>query len=83
MNDKIVNVIFLKCGTCRFWQKPDNRNLADCFGMPPTPFVLGGQQDALGRPVLNVEIISPRVHRDRAACSRHDPKEDFATLGRS
>ena len=83
MNDKIVSVTFPKCGTCRFWQKPDAKDHAECFGDPPTVILLGATQDALGRPAMQLETFVPRVHKDRAACSRHEQRVDFSTLGRS
>jgi hypothetical protein len=83
MNDKIVNVTFPKCGSCRYAQKFDAKDLADCYGEPPTVMNLGATQDVLGRPGFAIEAFVPRIHRDRPACSRHVAKVDFATLGRS
>jgi CO dehydrogenase/acetyl-CoA synthase epsilon subunit len=83
MNDKIVTVTFEKCGGCRFWQKPDGKGFADCYGNPPTVLLLGVTQDALGRPAMQLETFVPRVAKDRAACSRYQPQADFSTIGRS
>lgn len=83
MNDKIINILFPKCGTCIYWQKPDAKGIADCYGQPPSVHVLGVTQDALGRPVVQCETFVPRLHQDRPACALHKRKQDFATLGSS
>lgn len=82
-NPKIVNVTFLKCGTCQYAQKFDRGDLADCFGNPPTVHILGVGKDVLGRPAVQAETFVPRVHKDRAACALHRPKHDFVTKGSS
>lgn len=83
MNDKIVNVTFPKCGTCVYWQTPDARGMAECFGMPPTVMMIGASQDALGRPAIQMEVFSPKTQRVRNACSLYKPKQDFGTAGSS
>ena len=45
--------------------------------------VVGAAQDALGRPVLNIETFVPRVKDDRPACALYKRKEDFETSGTS
>ena len=83
MNDRIINVTFPTCGTCRYAQgfKPDK--MAECFGRPPVPLVLGSGKDAIGRPVLQIEAMVPRVKEDRPACGLYERKQDFATIGKS
>ena len=81
MNDKIVSITFPKCGTCLYAQKFDAKDLADCFGYPPSVHVLGMGQDVLGRPAVQCETFVPRVHKDRPGCSLHKRKADFATVG--
>jgi hypothetical protein len=81
-NPRIVSVVFPRCGTCVFAQAFKS-NMADCHGRPPTPMVVGASQDALGRPILTVENLVPRVTQDRPACSLYKRKEDFATRGNS
>lgn len=83
MTDKIINITFPKCGTCFYAQKFDNKDAADCFGLPPTVLLLGQTRDAIGRPAMQLETFVPRVQSDRRACSLHKPKEDFATAGSS
>lgn len=83
MNDRIVAITFPKCGTCRFAQVPFKGGLADCYGKPPVPLVLGAGQDALGRTALQIEAMVPRVKEDRNACSLHQVRLDFQTDGRS
>lgn len=79
-NPKIVSVVFPRCGTCVYAQAFKS-NMADCHGKPPTPIVVGVGQDPLGRPILNVENLVPRVTQDRPACSLYKRKDDFATQG--
>lgn len=83
MNDRIVSITFPKCGTCQYAQ-PVNKHsgLADCYGMPPTPMILGATQGPLG-PQIQMEVFSPKVKEDRPACSLYHKKEDFVTAGRS
>ena len=81
MNGEIINVTFPKCGTCRFAQKFDLKDYADCFGEPPTVVLLGATKDVLGRPALQLEAFVPRIHKDRAACSRYQQKMDIGTIG--
>jgi hypothetical protein len=83
MNDKILNVTFPKCGTCFYRQKPDPRDMGDCFGNPPTVIMLGMSQDALGRPAVQMETFVPKVKADRPACALYRRKDDFATAGSS
>lgn len=68
-----------KCGTCRYaiptkQTNPGPFNL-DCHGFPPTPQLVGGGQDALGRNVFQVELLVPRVAPDRVACSVYMPAD--------
>jgi hypothetical protein len=83
MNDKILTVTFPKCGTCRFIQKLDAKEMGDCFGNPPSVHVLGATRDPIGRPAIQCETFVPRVHKDRPACSLYKRKDDFATQGSS
>jgi hypothetical protein len=83
LNTKVVNVTFPKCGTCQYAQQFDNKGSADCYGNPPTVIMIGATKDVLGRAAMQLETFVPRVHKDRAACALHKPREDFATLGRS
>lgn len=83
MNDKILTVTFLKCGTCLYAQKFDSKDLADCFGHPPSVHVLGVGKDVIGRNAVQCETFVPRVHKDRAACALHKRRQDFATEGSS
>jgi hypothetical protein len=79
MNEKILTVTLLKCGTCLYAQKFDAKDMADCFGNPPSVHVLGMGADAIGRPTVQCETFVPRVHKERPACALHKRKMDFAT----
>jgi|HubBroStandDraft_6_1064221.scaffolds.fasta_scaffold564089_2 hypothetical protein len=83
MNERIITVTFAKCGTCIYAQKFDAKDAADCFGYPPTVILLGATKDVLGRPGVQLETFVPRVQKDRAGCSLHKRKDDFATQGSS
>jgi hypothetical protein len=82
MNDRIVSITLPKCGTCRFAGNFIN-GMADCYGMPPVPMMLGASQDALGRPQMHIEAVLPKVKQERPACALYDRKQDFATTGNS
>ena len=82
MNERIVSITFPKCGSCKFAHNLKS-NMLDCYGLPPTPHVLGASQDALGRQQFHIEAMSPKVNHDRSACTLYDRKQDFATEGRS
>ena len=81
MNEKILTVTFPKCATCVYWQKPDAKDSADCYGNPPSVHVIGMGKDVLGRPGVQLETFVTRVHKDRPACALHKRKQDFATVG--
>ncbi len=83
MNDRIVSITFPKCGTCRFAQAPFKAGMADCYGNPPVPLVLGAGQDALGRTALRIEAMVPKVKEDRSACHVYERRLDMATAGSS
>lgn len=83
-DNRIVQITIPKCGTCRFFgAEVDKNRMAFCYGVPPTPMLLGATPDALGRPQLHLEAITPKVKDDRPACHLHVAKQDFATAGRS
>lgn len=81
-DDRIVSITFPKCGTCRFAQAPFKNGMADCFGMPPVPMILGVTPGPIG-PQIQMEVFSPKVREGRPACSLHTLRQDFATDGRS
>ena len=88
MNDRIISVTFPKCGTCIYAQPAKGAGHStteiECFGMPPTVMILGqSPPDALGRPGMIMDSFVPKLRADRAGCSLHKPKQDFATSGRS
>jgi hypothetical protein len=83
VNPKIVNVAFLKCGSCLYAQKFDRADLADCFGNPPSVHVLGVGKDVIGRPAVRCETFVPRVHKERPACALYKRKDDFMTTWNS
>jgi len=80
MSDRIVSITFPKCGTCCY-AKNFKQGMADCFGHPPSVHVVGASNDALGRPVLNLETFVPRIKEDRPGCALYKRKEDFETSG--
>ncbi len=83
MNDRIVAITFPKCGTCQYAQNPKGDQI-DCYGMPQTVIILGQTPpDVLGRAGLQMDSFVPKLKADRAGCSLHKPKQDFATAGRS
>lgn len=81
MANQIVAITLAKCGTCRYAQKFDAKDLADCFGHPPSIHIVGAGKDILGRPGLQLETFVPRVHKDRPACALYQRKVDFETAG--
>ena len=80
---RITAITLPTCGTCSFAQAFKADGSADCFGVPPSVHVIGASQDALGRPVLNIETFCPRVKKDRPACSLHRPRVSFETFGKA
>lgn len=81
-DNRVVQITFPKCGTCRFAQAFKN-GMADCYGNPPSVLVLGTSQDVLGRQQMHIEAMVPKVKEDRPACHLYEVKQDFATAGRS
>lgn len=64
-------VTIKRCGQCKHLVRTDLK-LGDCYGSPPTPVVLGGKPDALGRMALQVELLRPRVAVTERACSLYE-----------
>lgn len=57
------------CGNCEYFERTKDPAVGICHGVPPTPCVVGGGQDALGRMQFNVEMMVPRVPRARKGCA--------------
>lgn len=75
-----MDPIIKKCGNCAFAQPTADAKFIECYGNPPTTFITGVQQDALGRPSYNIELLSPRLSRDRSPCALHKPKFEVMDL---
>lgn len=66
------------CGTCQHTALvPNNVAMIECYGAPPTPVVLGGQPDALGRMQLNIDVLRPLLNRNTRACAIWKPKKSL------
>lgn len=81
-DNRIVKITFPKCESCVYAQAFDAKDMAECYGLPPRPFMLGASQGPLG-PVINMEVFSPKITKQRPACSIYKPRQDFETAGRS
>lgn len=64
-----------RCSTCAYSElNPQDMNLVNCWGSPPIPIVLGGQQMA-GQVQLNVQVLRPvAVPRHGRGCALHKKK---------
>lgn len=60
-----------RCATCKHGVRVDLK-LLECYGLPPTPVVIGGKPDALGRMSLQVELMRPRLAITERACSLYE-----------
>lgn len=69
-----MDPIIKKCGNCSFWHQTSDQAVGECFGNPPQVFITGAGHDALNRVAYNVEIMSPRLPRDRPPCRFHEPR---------
>ena len=67
----MVGQLFLPrtCGGCEYAEPTQDLSVVVCHGVPPTPCVVGAQQDALGRAHFNLEMMVPRVPRALKGCA--------------
>jgi hypothetical protein len=61
-----------KCGACKYAVRAPDGKGYECFGEPPTVMPMAAGPDALGRPVITLQMFNPRVEKDRIACSLFD-----------
>lgn len=63
------------CGKCAHGIfMPADVNQVECHGGPPTPVLIGGGQDALGRVQLNIQTMWPAVLKSSRCCAVFKPK---------
>ncbi len=54
----------IKCRTCAAYRPAPNQKTGFCFLQPPTPVMVGMQQDTLGRPQPVTTMLRPSVGPD-------------------
>lgn len=64
----ILPVKLPTCGTCQFG-KTVQLGIAECWGLPPTPVVLGGKPNMAGQIEMHVELMRPRQDARTAGCA--------------
>ena len=58
------------CGRCRFSHViPENIEVIECHGVPPTPVVIGGKPNIAGQVQLGVELLRARLPWAEAGCA--------------
>lgn len=62
-----------QCATCDHAVFIDGENI-ECYGVPPTPVLMGGGKDLAGRPTLACELLRPRLKATARACGMHKPR---------
>jgi hypothetical protein len=65
------------CGTCEHGVYLDREHV-ECYGGPPTPILVAAGKDPLGRPVMQCELIRPRIAAKARGCSLHVQSENAA-----
>lgn len=56
-----------RCGTCKFAKRIDLQTL-ECFGVPPTPVMIGGKP-GLGGVQIQFQMVRPRVSPNERGCA--------------
>ena len=56
-----------RCGNCEHAKRLDLQFI-QCFGVPPTPVVIGGTQGVFGKVELNIEVMRPRLSVNEKPC---------------
>lgn len=70
-----------RCGNCAFGRPVNGQTaIIECHGLPPTPILMGFQQDALGRPNPNIALMFPRVPANEARCALWQEAQGSALL---
>lgn len=67
------------CGTCKFAKDADAQHIA-CFGVPPTPVLMGQRPGQFGGVQVHFESIHPICKREEPACSLYKLKIDISGL---
>lgn len=67
MSDNDV-VLGEKCGNCKFAIRVSDGQSFECHGEPPRVVPMAGGADALGRPVIQLQMFRPRVEKMTHAC---------------
>lgn len=68
----IVSLPLKRCGNCLHAHRLDLKSI-QCWGVPPTPIVVGGRPDALGRLQMQVELMRPQLQATEKACGQWEP----------
>ncbi len=64
---------FKTCDTCK-WGEPEKDGSIACFGVPPTPVLIGAKPDNFGRVQMAVELLRPKLKKGTRACRLHESK---------
>lgn len=73
MTDTLIRPRLPTCGDCRFG-KTINIGLTECWGLPPTPVVIGVGRNLAGQGEAQIELLRPRLAATTAGCALHEPK---------
>lgn len=61
------------CGNCEFGANVQI-GVVECFGVPPTPVLMGARQNLAGQQEANIQLLRPRLDATTAACALHRMK---------
>lgn len=66
--DQMVEAV---CGNCKFSREANEEQIA-CFGVPPTPVVVGQMSGPPGTPPqIRIDALRPVIGKTQPACSLH------------
>lgn len=69
----ILMVKLPTCGNCHF-TKAVSLGVVECWGLPPTPVVMGGKPNLAGQVELQIELLRPQMSTQSPACALHRMK---------
>lgn len=78
--ETLASEIGEKCGTCRYGHRIDLQAV-ECRGLPPTPVLVPGPPDALGRPQMQTVSLRTRLPANEPGCALWKMKMPVFDLG--
>jgi len=70
----------LTCVSCHHWKMMDGE-AGICFGVPPTPVVVGQRRNMIGQMEAQIDCLRPVLKGSEPACGQYRPAASKLILG--